>query len=115
MRRSSEKRTSKVQFQDGLRGAGSDELIAPTFDLAAFEQIVQAKVEQALAKRDAADGKKEDRLGRQIAQIVNQKVEARMGESLDAKVCQKIEDHIGRHEIDPTLVALIKNFVPGMR
>ena len=26
-----------------------------------------------------------------------------------------LQHHIGRHDVDPTLVALIKNFVPGMR
>ena len=59
--------------------------------------------------------KKEDQIRKLIVRMINQSVEKRIGDSLEEKVCKQLTEHIGRHDVDPTLVALIKNFVPGMR
>lgn len=96
---------SKVRFKE--KGQSSEEALLPAFDFSLFEQLMQAKIEQAFTKYFAADVRKDDKIRRQIVQTIHRIVDQHLGDSLEAKVCQQLKEHINCHEVDPTLIALI--------
>jgi len=80
-----------------------------------MEQLVQAKIESLMISIFSKDSKQSgDKIAATVLDFMHELIQKSVRTNMDQYMGPCLKEHVGTHHVDPTLVALIKSFVPQL-
>ena len=81
-----------------------------------IEGLVQKKIEIEFIKNfSSEENKRNPKIHSQILEMFDKLIKIQVEQKLINTVNQSVKNHIKTHNVDPTLISLIKSFIPEIK